>query len=473
MHALFLGEFRSPAARQFAVIVTIAFVGALSIPALSLAQPTQPAPAKKEPPLPPSAELPGERSELLDKQYDKPLITLQEFNDFRPNVQRYVQALRAGEFTGPAKTLIEEGIRIHVLSLSLPEKREEIDQLRKKLARDLNNHTGSGDPNVRRQRTFRSTVFDLVIKHCQELMDNNLFVRLQAVALLNELELTRADRRNKIPAEPYANVLPALRAIVVDPKQDTAVKIVAVRGIQRLASSTMLSISRTDLLATSEELVAELKRKPGGSENGQGVFFAYPQIVMDALRAIKIDVDRPGQPFIVQALAEIMADKSADPRVRSHAAFTIVRVPLVPKVKLSVISYQVASLTEELTAEFNASPQKFYWPECFFKLYAAYQSLNDEEAANNIGLLKQSKQAAFSTEPDAAGATVNITGTIVEAYNTVFPVVKFVLENERGNNEIPNGTSAPLGEWLKKNSPKPHSIAPGLPELKALSSVVK
>jgi hypothetical protein len=193
---------------------------------------------------------------------------------------------------------------------------------------------------------------------------------------------------------------------------------------------------------------------------------------MDALRSIKIDVNRPGQPFIVQALAEIITDTSADPRVRSHAAFTIVRVPLVPKVRLSVISFQVASLAEELSAEFNSTPQKFYWPECFFKVYSAYQSLNDEEAANNIGLLRQSKLPAFSTEQDAAGATIDITETITDAYNTVLPVVKFVLDNERGNNAIPVGTSAPLGEWLKKNSPKPHTIAPGLPELKALSSVV-
>lgn len=471
MHALFLGEFRLPAVRQFAVTVLIAIVGAISNPATLLAQPAQDVPANN-PPLPPNVDLKGEPSELIDEKYNKPKITLKEYNDFRPNTQRYVQALRAGDFSGPAKTVIEEGIRVYVLGLSLPEKREEIDFLRKKLARDLNNHAGSGEPNVRRQRAFRSTVFDLVIKHCQELMDNNLFVRLQAVALLNELEITRADRRNKIPAEPYVNVLPALRSIVIDPQQDTAVKIVAVRGIQRVVSSPLVTVSRSDLLATAEELVSELKRKPGDPANNQSVFFAYPQVLMDALRSIKIDVDRPGQPFIVQALAELIGDKTADPRVRSHAALTIVRVPLVPKVRLSVISYQVASLTEEMIAEFNKAPQKFYWPECFFKLYAAYQSLNDEEAANNIGLLKQSKLPAFSTEPDPTGATIDITETITEAYNTVLPVVKFVLDNERGNNTIPVGTSAPLGEWLKKNSPKPHTIAPGLPELKALSSVI-
>ena len=165
---------------------------------------------------------------------------------------------------------------------------------------------------------------------------------------------------------------------------------VAVRGIQRLASSPLVTIPRNELLATAEELVAELKRKPE-----QPVFFAYPMVLMDSLRASGIDINRPGQPFIVQALAEIIADKTADPRVRAHAAYTIVRVPLVPKVRLSVISYQVAALAEELIAEFNKAPQKFYWPECFFKIYSAYQFLNDDEQKNNIGLINQSKLIAF------------------------------------------------------------------------------
>jgi hypothetical protein len=217
-----LGDFRLLLTRALAMTLVAAVVGGLSNPSLLRAQPGQAAPETNDP-LPPGLDLPGERSKLLGGEFQKPKITLKEFNDFRPNMSKYVQALRAGDATGTAKSLIEEGIRIQILGMSIPEKQEEIAAMRKKVARDLNNFAGVGDPNERRQRSFRAYVFDLAIKHCMELMDNNLFVRLQAVTLLNQLEIVRADRRIRAPAEPYLNVLPSLRTILLDPEQDTAV----------------------------------------------------------------------------------------------------------------------------------------------------------------------------------------------------------------------------------------------------------
>jgi hypothetical protein len=443
-----LGDFRLLLTRALAMTLVAAVVGGLSNPSLLRAQPGQAAPETNDP-LPPGLDLPGERSKLLGGEFQKPKITLKEFNDFRPNMSKYVQALRAGDATGTAKSLIEEGIRIQILGMSIPEKQEEIAAMRKKVARDLNNFAGVGDPNERRQRSFRAYVFDLAIKHCMEL------------TLLNQLEIVRADRRIRAPAEPYLNVLPSLRTILLDPEQDTAVKIVAARGVERIVSSEVLSISRNELLTTAEELISELKRTSAESDNTEPVFFGYPLALMDAARATKIDVNRPGRPFIVQTLAEVITNKSADPRVRSHAAFTIVRVPLVPQVRLSVIAFQIASLADELSGEFNRSPQAFYWPECYFKIYAAFQSLDETEKMRNIGLLNQSKLPAFANEQDASGATIDITALIADTYNSVLPVVKFVLDNDRGTNTIPPATSAPLSEWLKGNSPNPNSIAPG------------
>ena len=198
-HARFLlGDFRLPHLRQSVAVALIAMIGALTSSTVVFAQA---APAE-DPGLPPESDLIGPPSELIDKKYNDPKITLQEYKEFAKSRQGYMQALRAGEATGSSKAIIEDGIRIYVLGLSLPEQREDIDNLRKKLARDLNTLAGTGEPNPRRQRTFRAYVFDQVIKHCQELLDNNLFVRLQAVALMNQLEITKAVRRDRIPPNP-------------------------------------------------------------------------------------------------------------------------------------------------------------------------------------------------------------------------------------------------------------------------------
>ena len=384
--------------------------------------------------LPPSFRLKGEKSPALE--INEPLITEQALQTFQRKQSDFNKALRAGEITASSRKQIEDGIAARMLEVTIPERRHNATTLRKVLMRDIGTYAGYNETNPRLKRKFKEMVLDEVLKNSQLLLKNHLKARVFAISIVKDLNIVEEDLRTQTPAEPYLPALPFMRAVVNDPEQDPAVKIIALQGIKRILESDQLKIPRNDLLQTAEDLVKELKDPDS--------YYWFQQNLIRAIASTKIDVDRADKPFIVQELAQVMSDPKRHPLVRCEAAYTIPRVPLSNSVNLSVIAWQIARLTQEMTVEYNKNPEQFWWQSAFFRLYAAFQPIRKDSTTALIPISKT---------PPMAAHQANVLG----AYQQALPVIKAVFEN-RGGIKLEPAVTAPLSDWLKANDPGSSSV---------------
>lgn len=395
---------------------------------------------------------PGAESTGVSLSNYQPLLTLKEIKNFRPKLSKFAAAMREGEPKGPSISLVKEGIRIKVLILSVPseklseaENQRQMAANRKSLVRDIRVYAGSRQNNSRLKIQFRKIVLDEVIKNCKLLLKNREDVRIQAATLIGQLNLMEEDRPKGIPALPYEGMLQPLMDVVSSPDQPDAVKIAALYGIRRVMSDDRINYSKNDLLDSAEKLTAQLKSNQ--------TFFWYQYALVETLSLSTIEANLKGQPFIVQSLAEVVADGKRDPRVRCAAAQALGRVPIAPNVDVSVLSYQIAALTNEMVDAYRADPKKVYWLQCFFDLYASFQPLNAGQRANKKGLL----MLVGANGPFAGGKSAKFNDnhpTIVQdAYAKVVPIINHVLNKDRGAGDIPASVTQPLVTWLKEKDP--------------------
>ncbi len=373
---------------------------------------------------------------------DNALIDQQTILEFRREQTKYFNALRVADPKAPTMSLVKTGIRVRVLSMSVPEFRGSMGLLRKTLHRDLKQFLGERQTNPRIKQQFREMVLEEIVAHCRELLKNHFLVRMQAATLLSELNTIEENRTTSTPATPYDKALIPLREIVTDPDQHVSVKITALRGIHRLLTSPMLNYSGNDQLDTAVLLEAQLR--------SHETHWWYQNTLVQTLMASEVATDRDQKPFVVQILAEVMADPKRDPRVRCSAALAIGRVPLDPKVNLSALSYQVAALTREMFDAYNLNPTGVYWNQCFMDLYGAFQAFNAAERNDKKGLVLQSQTGVFSQHQQLVDA----------AFKQVATVVNGVFTN-RGSTVLPQNVSAPLIDWLKTNHPGEIVVYPG------------
>lgn len=397
--------------------------------------------SKPADPLPSNFSLPGETSPTVE--INEPLITSEKLTHFQRTQSNYNKALRDGTIDAQSRKLIEEGIAARMLAVTLKEQRANLTALRTTVLRDIKTHAGRNELTPRLKRKFREMVLDEVLKNARLLLKNNQTARLFAMTVVNELNIVEEDRRTQTPAEPYEPALALMREVVNDPEQDAAVKIIALQGIKRFLENPQLKLARNDLLQTAEDLAKELKDPT--------THYWLQQNLIRALRATQIDVNRANQPFIVQGLAEVMNDPKRHPLVRCDAAYTIPRVPLANTVNLSLISWQIAKLTQEMATEYNKNPNHFWWQSAFFRLYGAYQPL--QKGANNALIPIAATPAMVAHQPN-----------VVAAYQQALPVMKAVFEN-KGGVKLDQADIAPLGEWLKANEPSESSVYDGGPPL--------
>jgi len=397
--------------------------------------------------LPADMRLSGERDPLLD--VEKPLITPKELDDFKRKQTDYVQALRAGETTGRSRELIREGLEVRLFAMTIPEQFPNINGLRRTFMRDIQNYAGAQQINPRQKRKFRSMVLSQTLEVLQELLQNNLQVRVAAASIAGDLNIVEEDRRARTPAEPFEPVLPFLTEIIKDSEQHQAVKIAAIQGIIRLLKSDeILKLPRNDKLLTAEAMAEELKKPE--------TYFWYQQNLIRGMQASGIDVDRSGDPFIIQGLAQVLGDSRRDPRARAEAAYTLPRVEMPANVNLGLLSWQVTKATQELALEYNNSPEKVYWISTFMKMYGAFKPLKKDAEE---GLIHLSTQAVFSAHQEQ----------VQEAYAQSVAVVKSVWDNQGGVKLKPS-TLVPITDWLKENDPGQTPLYPGGPTAAQISS---
>jgi hypothetical protein len=284
-----------------------------------------------------------------------------------------------------------------------------------------------------------------VVDRTRELLDGNFFVRLQAVVILSRLNLVEGNPTKRIEEEAYIPAAEPLLAVVNDETQHDALKIVAVRGLGRIASTADLDAAVK--LQMAQAFIDEL---------GDPALNDWYQFrLVEALGTIENLVnDQNGQPFIVKALSEALVDRERHWLVRCEAAKSLGRTTLDRNINVGLLTFEMVRLARDMTEAQQKNPGEFYWMECFWRLYLAFKPEDKDEKQRIVGLLDRAEAGTIGGQDKS---------DVVEAYKQIIPVAKIILNNAQpAPTPIPAANLNTLDQWLKNNQPANLRVAPGL-----------
>ncbi len=407
---------------------------------------------KAAPPKPPPAvikpaESPIDEKTGLPKDYkvppDKPdalttfepLLTDQEIADLKKLESKYKSVLRGsgGQLSDNDKAIIRKGIQYRLAQLCqkdnlqvLHSKREDLTVRDLKAAGQL---TAAADV-----RNFRRFIMAEVVKQTEALLSKNLYVRIQAVTLIGELDLTEADVQRNIKHEAFADGIPLLTKVIADPQQPEAVKIAAARSIVRLLRFGTPNVPQKHEVANA--VVAELKDPEK--------FFWYQLRLVEALSLLDTVLDLQNRkPFIVDTLRMVMNDPKRDWQVRSMAARSLGRVPFDPSVNVPSVMREIAQFVHDMAKEAQQKPKNAQWKTNFWWTYLAFvsQDANDMDAERKKrGGLRNNAATASACEP---------------VYQLVHPITNKLLNDQAVTVELVKA----VDDWLQKNKAQGGGVA--------------
>lgn len=355
---------------------------------------------------------------------------------FKRNRPQFQRAMNNGDLGGANKKIVENGLAVMVLRLSLAANRRVLPDVRSEIKRTMDRAgTLQKKPNAKRQ--FREFVLDQVIDNCEKLLSNNLEVRLSAMILLNNAYIEIANPIKNLPAEFYEPTAKTFMAVLKDDKQHPVVRIWAAKGLEKvLAESNIRNQGRSEI---AEVLVDQLV--PARND---------PWLDMRIAEAAgQIGIVRYGgqKPIVVEALAKVLNDDTRDCLVRSEAAKQLARLKPDPSYNLTLFAHQTVRLVNEMAAKQAKNPLSAKWRVCFLNAYLAFLPVDvDERNAKQAGLLVRSEKTAHEKY-------------VKDALNEVLPAVTSIL-GENWSTAIDGQKIAAMDAWLKDNPPSDWKATP-------------
>jgi len=380
---------------------------------------------------------------------EAPLLTEAQQENWKKIRSRYSSLVRGSSDLSSAadKKLLEEGLtyRLYIMTLKDQLDRRELHDRRLELtSTDL--QTAGKLLKPQDVRKFRQTIMETIVRLTEPLLQNNFYVRMQAVILLGELDLIAEDTTRNLKHETYTPACELLVKVLSDPDQPEAIKIAAARSIIRLLRYGPAGVELRHKVATT--LVSEFNRP--------GTHFWYQMRLAEALSTIDISLDlQTRKPIMVTALQSAVRDNKRDVRVRAEAARSLGRIPLDPQVDLSALMRDIMELAQQMAAAQQQTPEQPIWKQAFFDLYLAFHHLDaaDKNADKKIdgGLLNNPSTSAMAKQ----------------TYPMIVPMVNDVL-NDR---QIKAPDVQKVQEWLTQNAPKMPPGAGG-PEVRPANASV-
>ncbi len=384
--------------------------------------------------LPKGYKVPPDRPDVMIDF--EPLVTPEELADLKKFENRYKSAIRGstGNLKDEDKNIIRKGIKYRLAQLCEKDNLQNLHVKREDLSiRDLQ-QAGKLAPAAD-VRNFRRFILAEIVKQSEALLKKNLYVRIQAVTLVGELDLTETDTQRNLKLEAFADGLPLLAKVLADPEQPPAVKIAAARSIVRLLRYGVPSVPVKHEVANA--IVAELK-------DGKK-FFWYQLRLAEALSLLDVTLDLQNRkPFIVDTLRMVMNDPARDWQVRAMAARSLGRVPFDPSVNVPTVVGEVALFARDLAKAAQQQPKNPIWKTNFWFLYLAFNALDasDMDAAKRAkGGFRNNAQTTPAFEP---------------VYQLVLPITNSLLSGQQVTVEQVKA----LDDWLQKNK----VAAPGIAE---------
>ena len=231
--------------------------------------------------------------------------------------------------------------------------------------------------------------------------------------------------------------------IVNDPDQHPALKITAAKGLGRIALTA--NVDPRLKIEIASTLIKELKKKK--------IHRWYRLRLIEAIGHVDqlLDVQKR-EPFIIKMLTETLVDPKQDWLVRCEAAKALGRANLGNQIQIDLVCFAIAHLAREMCDPYNKNPKLADWPECYWKLYLAFQPFKGER--RQAGLLTKAERGTFGGKERF----------VKSAYKEIVPLLNHVL-SATPRPRFTNQQLSRLDEWLKTNKPDNQSVLPGLAPL--------
>lgn len=204
-------------------------------------------------------------------------------------------------------------------------------------------------------------------EHCEELLDNNFHVRLNAVLLLGQISLNDGNLARGLEPPGFAGAYPVLLEIVQDVKQHEAIRVAAALALTRICRTALnpdLTDKRRGEIAVAVAAVL--------AKNNTHWWLQMRLAECLAAAGVASDPADKNNPIVLQTLAEVMSDKQRHWEVRVEAARAIGRLPL-DGITVGPIAYEMVNLGHQLAQGYIANPKKESWTKYFWKLYLAFK----------------------------------------------------------------------------------------------------
>ena len=310
------------------------------------------------------------------------------------------------------------------------------------------------------KKAFRKYVLDGIIAKSRDLLDNNFYVRLNVVMLLNRLDILAGGFGGK-GSVAYAEIAVPLMDIMRDANQHEALKIPAVQGLRRVLLAS--EADRDQKYAIAIELMSQLDQKAS--------MYWYPRALVEAIGCVDepliqqqvAGAPAPQQkPFHVQKAVDVMRDKNRPWIVRAEAAKALGRISLHPTVRSDLIAHEIVVFSGEMSVAYNKNPNQFYWQECFLNTYLAFKALDATERSRVMQVKPANLISKFAGQK-----------AVSDAYQQILPPVLHILNQPTVINGVKTNAPIPAAilqvqqTWTNDNKPSVDRVAPGLPQLQA------
>lgn len=401
----------------------------------------------------PDAAVASSRPEYMT--LEKPMLSEAELKALTQKLRRdYMKPLREGNLNAGTQELIRDWATWRVYGLTVNDPDRPLPRKREDLLRELGEFAKRQNKDSA-IREFREFACKEVADRAAKLLDNNVYVRVNAVLILNDLNLVESSRSDPLPLA-YAPAARVLLTVIADKEQHPGVQIVAARGLWRIA------LVGEPAPALKIEMIKTMVQKFNDKETDPRL----QQRLAHALGAIDTS-NLAGATTVVDALSKALVDRERDWSVRAEAARALGRTPLSAEVRGDLIAYEIARVCHEMSAAYNADPKKVPWYNSFWNLCLAFKPMNSNEQQLYTHTNARRKVGLLAQIADPKG--------VKDAYDAICPVAGHVVGEFLGTGKsvgkpIAKETIEGLHTWLNSNEPSTNQIAPDLRPLRQMKT---
>jgi len=395
---------------------------------------------------------------------NKQLITETEAKELKSREMRKLETvIRKGKLAGN-EAAIKKWVRLSVYVMTLKKHRDEVRihaDLKKMM--DIVRRAGYQAANEADKLPIRKFLCEEIAKRCEDLLDNQLAVRLQAVTALYQLNILERDPRSgRKTAIAYAPAGLALVKILQDPKQHIGVKLIAVQGMTRISRTGNVSYGMTISLSRKigNAVLAELQKKK--------THYKYQVRLAESLGALRLAYDSRNQPIYVDGLCRAMIDQKRHPEVRAMAAEALGVAKFStgisnPQVR-ALIAHEILRTTHEIAGKYNASLKNGVsgtnWKTSFLRLYFAFEG--EPFLRKNLGSAGLASRFPNDTRINAALVAIK-------------PVIRHIVEKgsyfkDKAPQPVPQAMMNALAKVIQDNPPTTDRLSPGLKPLRNVTA---